>query len=298
MNGEIIKLKYLAEEIQAEISNKMVQIGTTIKMACVMVGDDQASLSYINGIKKNSEKLGIITDIINLPSDITELELVAQIIQLDKDDSYSGIIIQMPLPKHINKNEIASIIDFRKDIDGVSPYNQGLLFSGRSFMIPATAWAVDIALVRLARERNISLAGKKALILGRSVTVGKPAFHLLLQRDITPTIAHTKSLNVEELAQDADIIVACCGVAEMVNDTWIKPGAIILDVGINSKFNAEGKSVMCGDVHTQFTADAGAIVTAVPGGIGTLTSSLLYANCLKGYFLIHKNESIVFDFEV
>lgn len=296
--GEIVKLKYIADEIREEIIKKMDNIKAEVKMCCLIAGDDPASLSYINGIKKNSEKVGIHTDIISVPYDISEEEFAEKVIEIDKDDSYSGLIIQMPLPKHINKNNISSLIDFRKDIDGVSPYNQGLLFSDRPFMVPATAKAVEIALLRLAKERNIELSGKKVLVVGRSVTVGKPVFHLLLKRNMTVTAAHTKTLNMDELALDSDIIVACCGVAELIDDNWIKPGAIVLDVGINSKFDKDGNSVICGDVNTSLAAESAEVVTAVPGGIGSLTSALLYANCLKGYYMINKKESIIFDYEV
>lgn len=292
-----MKLKYIAEEIQSEIMRRVSSIDDEIKMACIIAGGDAASLSYINGIKKNSQKLGITTDIMSYPSDISEDELAEVILSLDKNDSYSGIIVQMPLPKQIDKNSIASLIDYRKDVDGVSPFNQGLLFGGRPFMVPATAWAVDLALAKIAKENGISLKGKKAAVIGRSVTVGKPVLHLLLKRDITPLIAHTKTENIEDVVSECDIVVACCGVAEMVDEKWIKDGAIVLDVGINSKNTFEGNTVLCGDVKSESAAYNASIVTAVPGGIGAVTSALLYANCLKGYYMINKKEEIIFDFE-
>lgn len=294
--GDIIKLKYIAEEIQKEIAEKVAMLGDEIKMACVVIGGDPASMSYINGIKKNSEKLGIKTDIISFPEEITEKELAEKILEIDHNDEYSGVILQMPLPRHIDRYTIAKLIDYRKDIDGVSPFNQGLLFNGKPFMIPATAWAVDITLMKLARERGIELAGKRAAILGRSVTVGKPVLHLLLKRDITPIITHTKTLHTEELTSECDIVVACCGVAEIVENSWIREGAMVIDVGINCKTD-ECKTTVCGDVNAADVAENALLVTAVPGGIGSVTSALLYANCLKGYYRIHKNEEITFNFE-
>ncbi len=296
--GEILKLKYIAEEIQAEVKNKIETLGANVKLACVVVGEDPASESYIRGIVKNSEKLGMSCEVVRLPEEITEVELGQEFIRLNKDDSYSGIILQMPLPDHLDRYALSGMIDYRKDVDGVSPFNQGLLFSGKPFLLPATAWAVDHTLSKLAVEKSVNLAGKRVAIVGRSVTVGKPALHLLLKRNMTPTMIHTKTTDAQTLCQDADVVVACCGVAEMLDSSWVADDAMVIDVGINSKVSAMGDFKLCGDVNAPDVANVASVVTAVPGGIGAVTSALLFANCFKAWHFINRGESIRFNFEV
>lgn len=298
MPAEVRKLKYIADEIRNELINKINMYGADVRLACFVAGDDPASASYINGIVRNSEKLGITTEIVRFGDCVTENEFVKKMDEINRDNNYSGMILQLPLPRQISHSMVSRLVDYRKDVDGVSPFNQGLLFAGQPFMIPATAWAVDLTLAKIAKERNYNLTGKKIAIVGRSVTVGKPVLHLALKRNMVPVVLHTKAIHPEEIASDADIIVACCGSAELIDENWVKDDAVVIDVGINTKNDETGKSVLCGDVNESSVSEAAALVTAVPGGIGTVTSALLFANTLKCWYMIHNGKELRFDFEV
>ncbi|HOV14172.1 MAG TPA: bifunctional 5,10-methylene-tetrahydrofolate dehydrogenase/5,10-methylene-tetrahydrofolate cyclohydrolase, partial [Spirochaetota bacterium] len=186
----------------------------------------------------------------------------------------------------------------KKDLDGISYINQGMLFSGHPFLIPATAWACDITLQHIEKEYSYPLKGKNAVIIGRSLTVGKPAFHLLLQRDITPSIIHTKSVDKEMITKNADIIIATCGVPEIVTASWLKENSVVLDVGIHCiECNVNKTFKLCGDVNANSALHKAMIVTAVPGGIGVVTSSLLFANALKSYYKTVNDKTIDFEFQ-
>ena len=293
---KIIKLGFIKDKIIDELTTRISNIKDKIKLTCIIAGNDPSSMSYLSGIKKNGEKLGIDVEIVQCGTDISETDFV-ELLTKTNESSTNGILIQVPLPDQIDRFTVAKFIDFTKDVDGISPYNQGLIYYGKPFMIPATAWACDIALKDLSVQLNIPLKGKKAVVIGRSITVGKPAFHLLLKRDLTPTIVHTKTNDISEITQDADVVVASCGVAKNVKGSWVKNGAIVLDVGINCITLDNGECKICGDADADDVAEAGGYVTAVPGGIGALTSSLVFANCIKGYYKQKFNEEIVFNFE-
>lgn len=298
MPGEIRKLKYIADEIREELINKINMYGSEIRLACLVAGEHPASESYINGIVRNSEKLGITTELVRFSDSVTENEFVKKMDEINRDDKYSGMILQLPLPRQISHSMVSKLVDYRKDVDGVSPFNQGLLFAGHPFMIPATAWAVDLTLAKIAKERGINLAGKKIAIVGRSVTVGKPVLHLALKRNMVPVILHTKANHPEDIVSEADVIVACCGSAELITEDWVKNGAIVIDVGINTKNDESGKSVLCGDVNATAVIEEASLVTAVPGGIGSVTSALLFANTVKGWYMVRNRKELRFDFEV
>lgn len=298
MPGEIRKLKYIADEIRDELVSKINIYGADVRLACLVAGEHPASESYINGIVRNSEKLGITTEIVRFGESVSENEFVKKMDEINRDDRYSGMILQLPLPRQISHSTVSRLVDYRKDVDGVSPFNQGLLFAGQPFMIPATAWAVDLTLAKIAKERSDNLAGKKIAIVGRSVTVGKPVLHLALKRNMVPVVLHTKAIHPEDIASEADVVVACCGSAELIAENWVKDGAVVIDVGINTKNDETGKSVLCGDVNAASVIEEASLVTAVPGGIGTVTSALLFANTLKGWYMVHNRKELRFDFEV
>lgn len=295
---QALKLKNLTEIIVSEIKEKIRNIESNIKLASIILGNNNSSLSYLKGMKKNAQKIGLDFEILEYSENITEEQFLKELEQLNQNNEYSGIIIQVPLPKQINFNKVAEKIDYKKDIDAISPYNQGRLFSGKPFLIPATAQAVDITLKFIETNYSYQLKGKNAVIMGRSLTVGKPAFHLLLQRNITPTIVHTKTEKTEEITKKADILVAACGIPELVKKNWIKENSIVIDVGIHYKEDNSAKGYkICGDVDTVSVLNSASIVTAVPGGIGSITSSLAFANCVKCWYKINKNEELHFNFE-
>jgi methylenetetrahydrofolate dehydrogenase (NADP+) / methenyltetrahydrofolate cyclohydrolase len=297
MENIYLKLNELSDIISNEIKEKILKLDKTIKSACVIIGNDPASLSYLKGMQKKAKNLGMEIEIIELASDINEEDFLKKIENLNLDNNYSGIIVQVPLPKSFDFFKLATTIDYKKDIDGINPLNQGRLAFGKSFMIPATAWAVDITLRFIEDKFGFKLAGKNAVVVGRSLTVGKPAFQLLLQRNITPTMTHTKTIDVDNISSTKDIVVACCGIPELIEDFWIKEGSVVIDVGIHSLENEDKTYRLCGDVKSQSALKKASIVTAVPGGIGSITSTLLYANVLKGYYKINFNEEIKFNFE-
>ena len=298
MDCNNLKLKELADSISVEIKNEVQKISSEIKIASIIVGDDPASLSYLTGMKKRAEKLGIGLEIIQY-NNIAEKELLEKIDKINRDSSFSGLIVQVPLPKHINSQKVAECIDWQKDLDGISPYNIGLLFRNVPFIIPATAQAVDITLDFIAKNYNVILQGKNTAIIGRSLTVGKPLISLLLSKNITPTILHTKTIEPQDITKKMDIIIAACGVPEFINDRWIGEGAIVVDVGIHSLDDPDNDKGyrLCGDVHAESVRQKASILTAVPGGIGSVTSTLVFANAVKSFYLIENNCKFKFSFE-
>ncbi|OHD14143.1 MAG: hypothetical protein A2086_00305 [Spirochaetes bacterium GWD1_27_9] len=298
MEGQLLKLNELGDIISNEVKNIVSKNSLKAKLVCIVVAEDVASISYIRGMQKQADKLGIAFEIAHFKENITQEEFFEKIEFYNESKDYSGIIIQVPLPKHIDTFKLSYIIEHKKDIDGINPHNQGRLFGGKPFLIPATAWACDITLKYIEKKYNYKLEGKTAVIVGRSLTVGKPTFHLLLQRNITPTIIHTKTINKEQIADKADIIVASCGIPELITVEWIKQDAIVLDVGIHCiECNIDKTFKLCGDVNAKSTLHKASFVTAVPGGIGVVTSALLFANVIKSYYKLNEDREITFEFE-
>ncbi|HOF01599.1 MAG TPA: bifunctional 5,10-methylenetetrahydrofolate dehydrogenase/5,10-methenyltetrahydrofolate cyclohydrolase [Spirochaetota bacterium] len=294
MSDKIIKLTELSNQISSELTDIILENNIKAYITSIMVGDDPSSLSYLSGIDKRSKKLGVALNIENFDADVSEDTLVNLIDRLNKDNNCIGIIIQMPLPKQISTDKLLNAIDYRKDIDGLSYLNQGRLFSGNPFIIPATAWAVDIFLANFEKKYNFNLAGKTATIIGRSNTVGKPTFHLALKRNMTINVVHTKTVAAEKVSSQSDIVVAACGVPQLIDDKWIKKEALLIDVGIHC---VDGQCKLCGDVNVEKALEKAAYITAVPGGIGSLTNSLLFANSIKSFFMINRNKEFKFNFE-
>lgn len=297
MKSIYLKLNNLAELISDEIIKETKKIGS-IKVASIILGNDPASLSYLNGMKKKAAKLGFDFEIIQYDKKIKEDNFLNEIMRINKNKKYSGIIVQVPIPKQINFHKLALTIDYKKDIDGINPLNQGLLFAGKPFMIPATAFAVSVTLDYVAKNYDIKLAGMNAAIIGRSLTVGRPVIHLLLNKNITPTIIHTKTIDTDKITSNKDIVIASCGVPELINAKWIKKNAVVIDVGIHS-INADNEKgyKLCGDVDAESVLKKASILTAVPGGIGTVTSTLVFANTIKSWYKINKDKKLTFSFE-
>jgi methylenetetrahydrofolate dehydrogenase (NADP+) / methenyltetrahydrofolate cyclohydrolase len=294
----LLKLDKLSDAITSELKEEIGKFNLKVRIASIILGNDPSSLSYLRGMQKKAGKIGIEVEIIEIDENISEDDFLEEIRKYNADPKYAGIIVQVPLPKHIGFFNLSNTIDYRKDLDGIHPYNQGCLFCGYPVIIPATAWAVDLALRHIEKNYNYTLQGKNAVIIGRSLTVGKPVIPLLLQRNITTTTVHTKTRNAEKIASGADIIVASSGVPEMVTEDWIKEGSVVIDVGIHSTASDDEKGYrLCGDVNAQSALKKARIVTAVPGGIGIITSSLLFANALKSHFKFSKDANMIFDFE-
>jgi methylenetetrahydrofolate dehydrogenase (NADP+)/methenyltetrahydrofolate cyclohydrolase len=245
------------------------------KLVVVLVGDDPASQVYVGKKAKMAVKIGMLSEVLTFPAQTSQEELVSVIRKLNADDTVHGILVQLPLPKHINTLDIITTVDPRKDVDGLHPLNLGLLMTGDpSACKPCTPAGV----ITLLKAYNIPMAGRHAVVLGRSNIVGKPMGMLLLQENATVSYCHSKTADLAAITRQADILVAAVGVPKMVTADFIKPGAVVVDVGIN---RLDGKLV--GDVDFDSAAETASFITPVPGGVGPMTIATLMANTLELY---------------
>ncbi len=264
----------MATEIEGELAeevNILKRKGISPALTIIQAGDNKASITYARSIRKKAEKIGIYAEHYKLSEETNEKDLLEAIKKTNERKEIDGILLELPLPKSIDKRKVLNTIDPDKDIDGFHPVNMGRLFEGSPMFIPATAQSV-IEVIKSV----IPIAGKQAVIIGRSNIVGKPAALLLLQENATITICHSYTKNLSKIARNADILVVSTGKAKMVNRTFVKRGAVIIDVGIN-KIN--GKIV--GDVDFEDVKDVAGAITPVPGGIGVLTTLMLLRNTVK-----------------
>jgi methylenetetrahydrofolate dehydrogenase (NADP+)/methenyltetrahydrofolate cyclohydrolase len=238
----------------------------------VLVGEDPASVVYTRNKEKAALEAGVRGKLHRLPAATTEAELLAVIDRLNRDDTVDGILVQLPLPKHIREQAVLDAIDADKDVDGFHPTNAGLLASGRPHLVPCTPKGS----MRLLAEAKTELAGARAVVVGRSNIVGKPMAQLLLAANATVTIAHSRSKDLPALCREADVLVAAVGRARMIPGDWIKPGATVIDVGINR--TDDGK--LCGDVDFESAERVAGAITPVPGGVGPMTIACLLENTL------------------
>jgi methylenetetrahydrofolate dehydrogenase (NADP+)/methenyltetrahydrofolate cyclohydrolase len=276
MAAQIIDGKAIAAKVRAEVAEETRKLktdrGITPGLTVVRVGDYPASKVYVGGKKKAAEEVGFNGVEIHMPATATHHEVLDRVLALNADPSVHGILVQLPLPKQVDADAIIGAINSNKDVDGFHPLNAGNLFIGRPGLRPCTPSGV----MRLIKETGVSVAGKRAVVVGRSNIVGKPMAMMLLQSDATVTICHRKS-NLQKELSDADIVVAAVGVAGIIKGEWIKPGAVVIDVGMNR--DAEGK--LCGDVEFKAAAERAAWITPVPGGVGPMTIAMLMENTLQ-----------------
>ncbi|AXM46051.1 bifunctional methylenetetrahydrofolate dehydrogenase/methenyltetrahydrofolate cyclohydrolase FolD [Dichelobacter nodosus] len=280
MSAEIINGKEIAAEIRREIKQETAQFiaatGVRPGLAVILVGNDPASEVYVRNKGIQAEEVGFLSQIYRLPAQTTQAELLAKIIALNNDPQICGILVQLPLPAHLNAEIVLNTIDPNKDVDGFHPLNIGRLWAGEPCSVPCTPLGCSLILKRYFGD---SLAGKKALIIGRSNIVGKPMAALLLQQHATVTIAHSKTPDVPALCRQADIVIAAVGQPELVKEDWIKSGAVVLDVGIN-RIAVGDKTKLVGDVAFESAKEVAAAITPVPGGIGPMTIACLLKNTL------------------
>lgn len=290
MSATILDGKTVANALQEEIAGRVEQFksetGITPCLAAVLVGEDPASQVYVRNKERACEKVGMASELFRMPEDISQQDLLALVNQLNQDDNVSGILVQLPLPKHLDASEVLDAIDPKKDVDCFHPSNVGLLSQGRPNFLPCTPHGV----VQILKHFDLPTAGKNVCILGRSDIVGKPLALMLMQRtsetcgpdyaNATVTVCHSRTPNLKELTAQADILVAAIGVAKFVTAEMVKPGAIVVDVGINR--TEEG---LCGDVDYDALLEVAGAVTPVPGGVGRLTVTMLMENTLKAAML-------------
>lgn len=270
METKILDGKKLAQQMQADMKNRVDRLreqGKIPGLTVILVGEDKASQVYVRNKEKQANTVGIKSEVIRLPESIGEQELLDQIELLNRDETVHGILVQLPLPKHIDEQKVLRTIHYSKDVDGFHPMNMGNFLLGNDSTLPCTPYGV----MKLLEAYDISIEGKNALIIGRSNIVGKPMALMLMQKNATITIAHSRTENLKELAQQADILVAAIGRGHMITGEFIKPGAVVVDVGMNR--SAEGKLI--GDVDTDSVKGIASFVTPVPGGVGPMTITML-----------------------
>ncbi|MBD1373250.1 bifunctional methylenetetrahydrofolate dehydrogenase/methenyltetrahydrofolate cyclohydrolase FolD [Hazenella sp. IB182357] len=273
MSYQLIDGKGIAAKIRLELKEEvdyLIQQGITPGLVVILVGNHPASESYVKGKIKASAEVGIDSQLIRLPAEITETELLARIVALNEDPSVDGILVQLPLPDHIDADRVIQTIDPKKDVDGFTPINMGNLVIGQEAFIPCT----PAGIMELFKRYEIDVAGKHAVVIGRSNIVGKPISLLLQQANATVTMCHSRTRDLLKFTQQADIIIAAVGREHMLTSDYIKPGAVVIDVGINR--NAEGKLV--GDVKFDEVAPLTKAITPVPKGVGPMTIAMLMAN--------------------
>ena len=262
-------------------------------LTVILVGDNPASKIYVKNKILVAKKIDIETREILLSSDITEDELIKHISILNKDQNVDGILVQLPLPKHISEKKIINLISPLKDVDGFHPKNFGKLFMGDPKFIPCT----PLGCLYMLKHEIEDIKGKNAVIIGRSNIVGKPMASLLLSSDCSVTITHSKSKNIEEYTRKADILIVAVGIPEMIDEKFIKPGAIVIDVGINrlvstNNDNSSNKGVLVGDVKFEKVLKIAKKITPVPGGVGPMTIACLMHNTVKAAYINKKNDFI------
>lgn len=284
MSAQIIDGKKIAEKMKEEVRQAVAQMasqhGYTPGLATVLVGDDPASSTYVRSKQKTCEDLGIRSIGHHLPSDISQAELQNLVASLNADPTVNGILVQLPLPKHIDEEVILNSIGLEKDVDGFHPVNIGrLAMKGRRpLFIPCTPYGCIV----LLEESGIQIAGAEAVVVGRSNIVGLPVGMLLQSRDATVTICHSRTKDLVSHLRRADIVVAAIGKAEMITGDMLKPGAVVIDVGINSKPDAsKAKGYrLVGDVDFESAKEVAGAITPVPGGVGPMTIAMLMKNTL------------------
>ncbi|MFA9408932.1 MAG: bifunctional methylenetetrahydrofolate dehydrogenase/methenyltetrahydrofolate cyclohydrolase FolD [Candidatus Dadabacteria bacterium] len=275
--AEIIDGKKVSEHIRAEIAEGVEKLkaetGITPGLAAVLVGEDPASEIYVRNKRKACADAGMYSEEHKLPAETTEQELLNLVDRLNNDLNIHGILVQLPLPDHINEAKILRAVTPLKDVDGFHPYNVGLLVEGNPSFISCTAHGI----IKMLEFYNIDIAGKQAVIVGRSNIVGKPVSMLLLHRHATVTICHSRTKPLDEVTRRADILVAAIGRANFITADMVKEGAVVIDVGINR--NEEGK--LTGDVDFEAVSQKASYITPVPGGVGPMTISMLLWNTLE-----------------
>ncbi len=274
MSARLIDGKAIAASVCAQVREQVAALtartGVRPGLTVVLVGEDPASQVYVRNKGKAADEAGIVSRQIDLPASTPEKELLDLVARLNADDSVHGILVQLPLPDHIDEGKVIEAIAPGKDVDGFHPMNAGRLFTGGVSFLPCTPYGI---LTMLDHEK-VELKGKHAVVVGRSNIVGKPAAMLLLSRHATVTICHSRTVDLPSVVRTGEVVVAAVGRAEMIRGSWIRPGAVVIDVGMNR--NAAGK--LCGDVAFDEAKEVAGAITPVPGGVGPMTIAMLLQN--------------------
>ncbi|WP_424554587.1 bifunctional methylenetetrahydrofolate dehydrogenase/methenyltetrahydrofolate cyclohydrolase [Streptococcus agalactiae] len=268
---KLIDGKALSQKMQAELGRKVERLkeqhGIIPGLAVILVGDNPASQVYVRNKERSALEAGFKSETLRLSESISQEELIDIIHQYNEDKSIHGILVQLPLPQHINDKKIILAIDPKKDVDGFHPMNTGHLWSGRPMMVPCT----PAGIMEMFREYHVDLEGKHAVIIGRSNIVGKPMAQLLLDKNATVTLTHSRTRNLSEVTKEADILIVAIGQGHFVTKDFVKEGAVVIDVGMNRDENGK----LIGDVVFKQVAEVASMITPVPGGVGPMTITML-----------------------
>lgn len=269
----------IAKNIKADIKSRVDEIVASGKrkpcLCVILVGDDPASISYVKGKEKACAEIGFASKMITLPQETSEEELLDIVRECNNDDSIDGILVQLPLPKHINAHNIIINIDPNKDVDGLHPLNVAKLYQSQDGFVPCTPQGV----MQILKQANVSLAGKHVVVIGRSHLVGSPVARLLLNENATVTMCHSYTQDLSSITKLADILVVCVGKPRMITKEYVKEGAVVIDVGVNRDENGK----LCGDVDFDNVKEKCSLITPVPKGVGPMTICMLLVNTLKAY---------------
>lgn len=274
--AKIIDGKQISLDIKNELKEKVAKYkeqGIEITLAVVKVGNDPASAVYVRNKEKACEYVGINSKTLALPEETTEEELLNVVKKLNEDKNVNGILVQLPLPKHIDESKVLLTIDSTKDVDGFHPVNVGKMVIGEDTFLPCT----PAGIIEMIKRADIDIEGKECVVIGRSNIVGKPMAMLMLKENATVTIAHSRTKDLKEVTKRADIIVAAIGKAKFVTADYVKEGAVVIDVGMDRDENGK----LCGDVDFESVSKVASAITPVPGGVGPMTVTMLLVNCLR-----------------
>ena len=286
MTAKIIDGKQVAAEMRAELKDKVAKLktqGVTPGLAVILVGEDPASQSYVKAKEKACEEIGIYSDDNRLPAETSEADLLALVEKCNNDPKINGILVQLPLPKHIDEDKVLLAIDPGKDVDGFHPVNVGKMVVGQDAFLPCTPHGV----IQLLMRSNVTLEGAEVVVVGRSNIVGKPVANMLIQKaptgNATVTVCHTRTKNMAEHCRRADIIIAAAGWPNTVTADMVKDGAVVIDVGVNRVEDATKKRGyrLAGDVDFEAVKEKASLITPVPGGVGPMTITMLLFNTVQ-----------------
>lgn len=287
MTARIIDGKIIAAELRERVAGEVARVqrehGLTPGLAVVLVGADPASEVYVRSKHKQTQAAGMASFEHRLPADVAQADLLALVAKLNADPTVHGILVQLPLSKGLDTDAVVNAIDPAKDVDGLHPNNAGRLAGG----LPALSPCTPLGCIILTKSVHSSLEGMNAIVIGRSNLVGRPLVQLLLNENATVTIAHSRSRDLAKLCAQADLVYAAVGRPEMVRGDWIKPGATVIDVGINRLPGEEGKTRLVGDVAYAEALEVAGAITPVPGGVGQMTVACLLVNTLRAACAIH-----------
>ena len=276
-----LRAKPIIKKIYAEIRAEIEAKNLSPRLDIIILGEDPASLYYVQNLQKKGEKIGIQVNALKLDPEISQEDLLSQIIKMNNDKNVSGVMLQKPLPKHLDETEIVNAIDPNKDVDGFHPVNMGKLVLDEPGFVPCT----PAACIEIKKFYEIETSGKNVVIIGRSNIVGKPLANLLLRKDkyanATVTVCHSRTQNLPEITKEADILISAIGIPFFVKENMIKDEAIVIDVGVNQIEDAEKGYKYVGDVDYEACFDKSSEITPVPGGVGSVTTSMLLKNVLS-----------------